>query len=222
MAAASQPSPVDNAQEAARSATASVNVALPGSIVSYDRTTQTATVRIAPCRRRRDPAQGGAVVCYRPPDLPGVPVAFMGGGDYSDTWPLAEGDTGLIIFCDRSIVEWKATGASETEPQDPRRHDVSDAIFIPGLRPTVDPVPSAGIHATARVIRAGLLKLGSSAASDKVALNSLVRSEINRIWTVLTTWTVSPGDGGAALKAAALLAVGAGAGSVGAAKVEAE
>lgn len=42
--------------------------------------------------------------------------------------------------------------------------------------------------------------------SDAAALASKVDTEINRIWTVLTGWTVVPADGGAALKTAAATA----------------
>ncbi len=52
----------------------------------------------------------------------------------------------------------------------------------------------------------GKVYLGSSAASDPVALSSKVDAEIDRIWDVLTSWTVAPQDGGAALQAAAIAA----------------
>lgn len=181
---------------------AGVNVALPASIVSYDAETQRAVVRVAPCRRRKDPDQGGAVVCYRPPDIPGVPVLFPGGGDISLVWPLAAGDRGLVVVCDRSIDEWLATGAAQTEPQDERRHDLTDSVFVPGLRPFADPVPAAGRDATATVLRASLIKLGSASASDFVALSSKVDAQLSALKALLDGWTPSGGDGGGALKAA--------------------
>lgn len=51
----------------------------------------------------------------------------------------------------------------------------------------------------------GTLHLGEKDASDYVALASRVDAEINRIWTTLTTWTVAPTDGGAALQAKAVV-----------------
>lgn len=52
----------------------------------------------------------------------------------------------------------------------------------------------------------GTVHLGERDADDFVALASKVDAEIARIWDVLTTWTVAPQDGGAALQTAALTA----------------
>lgn len=215
MADPSQPSANSNLSEAARGAVAGVNVSLPATVVSYDHATQTATIQIVPCFRKKE---GGVVVCYRPPTIHAVPVLFPGAGDYSDTWPLAAGDTGIALFCDRSLDEWKATGAASTEPQDQRRHNITDAMFIPGGRPIADPVPSAGIDAAARVIRAPMLLLGSSAASDFVALASLVLDELNalRAELILHTHPTGVGPSGPAI------GIGAASGSVAATKVKAE
>jgi hypothetical protein len=50
----------------------------------------------------------------------------------------------------------------------------------------------------------GTVHLGERDAGDFVALASKVDDEIARIWDLLTTWTVAPQDGGAALQAAAI------------------
>lgn len=219
----SSPDTTSNVREAARAAVAGVNVALPATVVAYDEATQLATVKLVPCFRRRDPSQGGAVVCYDPPDLPGVPVAFPGAGDWSITWPLAAGDAGLVVFADRSLSEWKATGADRTEPQDPRRHDLTDAVFVPGLRSPADALPAAAVDASALVIRGATIKLGSSAAADAVALASKVDTQLQAIKNMLDTWVVIPNDGGAALKALWTILSGTGwPGDTGASKVVAE
>jgi hypothetical protein len=154
-------------REAARAAVACVNVALPATVVSYDEATQSATVRPVPCFRRKDPAQGNAVVCYRPPDVPGVPVLFAGGASWSIVGPLAEGDPGLLVICDRSTDEWRATGGATVEPQDPRRHNLTDGIFIPGLRSPAAALESSAYSATHQVLAlAQGVKLGSSSASQ--------------------------------------------------------
>lgn len=172
----------DNAKEAARSATAVVNVCLPGVVTAYDKTTQSASVHIVPCFRRKDPLTK-TVEPYQPPDIHGVPVAFPGAGDFSVTWPLAVGDTGMIFFSDRSMDEWKSVGGTDSEPQDLRRHNLTDAIFVPGLRSFAEAVPADGVDDDAMVLGAPEIKLGSSAASDFVALASLVRTELDAIWT---------------------------------------
>ena len=52
----------------------------------------------------------------------------------------------------------------------------------------------------------GTLHLAERDAADFVALASKVDTEIARLWTVLTTWTVVAQDGGAALQTAAIAA----------------
>lgn len=53
--------------------------------------------------------------------------------------PVAVGDTGLLIFSDRSLDVWLATGGI-VDPGDDRRHALSDAVFVPGLRPFSSPL----------------------------------------------------------------------------------
>lgn len=189
MAKPSRPTGTSNQLEAGRAATAKVNVQLPATIVSYDSATQLATVKLVPRFRRRNRSQGNAVVTYDPPDITGVPVEFPGGGLFSITWPLAAGDSGLLTICDRSIDEWIDQGGTRTEPQDPRRHDLTDGVFRPGVRSPVEAIPAAGIDNSAMVIRAALLLLGSSAASDFAAMASLVLSELSSLWTALNLHT---------------------------------
>lgn len=69
----------------------------------------------------------------RPP-IQNVMVSMPMGGDYSLKLPIAVGDTGIALFCDRSLDIWSVQGGM-VDPQDGRNHDFSDAIFIPGLYP---------------------------------------------------------------------------------------
>jgi len=218
----SEATPHSNLMESARAAVAGVNVCLPATVVSYDHDEQRAVVQIVPAFLRK---LAGAVVVDGHPAISNVPVVFFGGGggDYSDTWPLEVGDPGLVVFCDRSIDEWLSTGAAKTEPQDRRRHDVNDAMFIPGHRPFADPVGPLGRDASARVIRAPMLLLGSSSASAFVALASLVDSQLSALSTALSTWVPVANDGGAALKTLITTLQGTGwPASVAATKVKAE
>jgi len=202
------PSATTNTQAAAKAATAVVNVCLPASVLSYDEATQTATVRLVPRFRRQDPAQGNAVVPYDPPDVPSVPVAFPGGGDYSITWPLAAGDTGYLVVADRSIDEWKANGGTRTEPQDPRRHYLSDGIFVPGVRSPAQPLEGDALASDGLVVRATTklvvdcpdVRLGSDSATKGVALGPDVHTQLLAIKAMFDAWVPTAGDGGAALK----------------------
>ena len=72
------------------------------------------------------------------PVIEEVPLMFMGGSEFSFTYPLKKGDPVLIIFTERSIEEWIASGG-EVTPEDVRRFALTDAIAIAGL-------PNGGIE----------------------------------------------------------------------------
>lgn len=70
-----------------------------------------------------------------------VPVAHLRWGGFAISAPLAEGDLVLLLCADRSIDELLAGGGPST-PNDPRRHDLSDAIALPQFSTFADPVPN--------------------------------------------------------------------------------
>lgn len=209
------PTATTNLQAAAKAAKALVNVALPATVLAYDAATQVATVRVVPCFRRRDPEQGGKVVCYAPPDLPQIPVAFPGGAGFALTWPLAVGSTGLLVVSDRSLDEWKSTGDARTEPQDARRHSLADGVFVPGLRSPADPLTGTQLAADAAVLSGAKVvlqsddtRLGAASATQAVALGPLVEAQLTALAAAVqaaaaaATGAVVPGDGGTAGAAA--------------------
>ena len=61
-----------------------------------------------------------------------VPVLFPRSRKAAVTFPLEKGDTVLLVFAERSLDEWIEKGGNKVSPEDPRRHDMSDAIAIPG------------------------------------------------------------------------------------------
>jgi hypothetical protein len=76
------------------------------------------------------------------PELQNVMIAVPSGADWWIKPPVAVGDTGIALFCERSLDIWQVSGGN-VDPEDPRHHDLSDAVFIPGLRPADDVFPSA-------------------------------------------------------------------------------
>ena len=72
--------------------------------------------------------------------LKNVPVRFPRGGGYSVRYPIAVGDSGLAVISERSLDIWKLQGGT-VDPKDNRLHNLSDAVFFPGLYPTNDPIP---------------------------------------------------------------------------------
>lgn len=184
-------------KDIARQAVAKVGTMLPGRILSYDRATQTCTVRPLIRRSRRDPVTG-ARISYLPEPVSNVPVWFPGGSAGGLTYDLAAGDDCLIFMAERSLDEWKGTGRDDNTPADfMRRHDLTDAIVFPGVRPIVDPLPATAYASGAVVLRGGDVRLGDSTATDFVALASLVLAELQHLAAQFNAHThlYAPGPG---------------------------
>ena len=110
---------------------AQIHTALPGKIVRYDSSAQKADVQ--PLIKDRYVDEAGALQVRTLPVIPAVPVQFPGAGGYRITFPVAEGDTGLLLFAESSLDKWRVSGGT-VDPEDDRRHDLTDAVFLPGLR----------------------------------------------------------------------------------------
>ena len=126
------------------SAIKNLHTCLPGIIVSFDPVKQTAQVQPA---LKRVFAETGAVnlpVCVD------VPVVFPGGGGYFLTFPVAPGDECLLMFSERCIDYWYASGGTQ-EPAEYRTHDYSDGIAIVGLNS--QPRKLSGLNMSATELR---------------------------------------------------------------------
>lgn len=123
----------DAVRRLVESRVAEVHVALPGRVVAYDYAQQRATVKPDMHRQYRD----GRVDPY--PTIVGVPMIWprTSGGSASLTMPVLPGDPVLLLFSERSLERWLSTGGAD-RPGDPRKHDLTDAIAIPGLMPFSD------------------------------------------------------------------------------------
>ena len=113
------------------SLTADLHTSLPGKIVRYDATTQKADVQ--PLIKERYTDESGAMQSRELPVIPAVPVQFPGAGGYRITFPVAADDVGLVVFSEASLDKWLVSGGT-VDPADDRRHDLTDAVFLPGLR----------------------------------------------------------------------------------------
>ena len=108
------------AQDMATSAR--IKVAMPAKVLSFDgKHTVTAQIMI---KQNVD----GKQVSY--PPIPDVPVGFLRAGGFAVTVPVKVGDEGTLLFYDRCIDGWYASG-KESEAMDFRLHDLSDASFLP-------------------------------------------------------------------------------------------
>ncbi len=114
-----------------------LHVCLPARVETYDPAQQKADVK--PLLKKRYNADG------KPAELPviaSVPVQWPSAGNGSAYihLPIKSGDLGMVIFCERSLDNWLSGTGQIVTPDDPRHHDISDGIFIPGVRPFGTPL----------------------------------------------------------------------------------
>ena len=155
-----------------------LHTAIPACVVSYDAATQKATVQPEIFAETTD--IDGNRVATKLPAITDVPVVFPRSGAYGITFPLAAGDTVLVVFSESSLDKW-ATKGGDTDPEDRRKHSLSDAIAIPGLFPFNK--PTSQVASGAMVISGGEIRIGSKDASELVALHSDVSALRNFVNT---------------------------------------
>lgn len=104
---------------------------LPAKVVSYDAEKQTAKLQITVKAYVQQEDGSTKEVDY--PQLEDVPVQFPGGGDQVMTFPIKEGDEGLVSFSSRSVDSWQQSGGDQA-PQDAGMNNLSSGFFQPGFR----------------------------------------------------------------------------------------
>lgn len=128
---------VNAVKSAIESRVRNIHTAMPGRVESYDAGSQTASIvpMVIPTVPGADEDDGEAAAPL--PKLLSVPVIFPRAGDFAITFPVRKGDTVLLIFAERDIGRWRATGERE-RPIVSTPHGISGAIAIPGLYPSGD------------------------------------------------------------------------------------
>ena len=113
----------------------SLNCVKIGEIVSFDKTDQTASVKVLHVidENYHVEMETGKQVEY--PVIGKVPVVIMGGGTTYISHPISPGDQCLLLFCDYMIDSWWVSGKAEPSIV-PRKHDISDPIAIVGVNAT--------------------------------------------------------------------------------------
>lgn len=117
-----EPSLFDILSRQAENQRQDIHTALPAKVVSCNG--HSATVELMISHVMKD----GSTVAL--PPLVDVPVGFYRGGGFCVTVPVKAGDEGLVIFAERCIDGWYASGTLSA-PLDTRFHDFSDAFFLP-------------------------------------------------------------------------------------------
>jgi hypothetical protein len=128
------------------------------------------------------------------PVVPGVPVHFMGAGDFRITVPVDTGTIGMLLFSHRSLDKWLSGDGGEVDPEFDHDHALADAVFIPGLRTFGSPLsPPPASDA---------IELSAGGSTEYVALANRVTQWLDAFVQAVNGWTPVANDGGAALKVA--------------------
>jgi len=227
--ASRSPEPQEVLRAAVEYALADVHTALPGRVEVYDAATQKADIK--PLIQRLVATEEGDEILEELPVLPQVPVIFPRTTAYHITFPVEPGDHVLLVFNERSIDNFIAGDGEDTDPDEYRMHDLSDAVAFVGFYPDSKAIPEPSAdslvlgHADGVSIHlaADKIELGERNAGDAASMDSLVQTELARLKSELETiyndmtslktafnsWVVAPQDGGNALKVASASWAGA-------------
>jgi hypothetical protein len=145
----------------------SIRTAQPGRIVTYDAAKQRASVQ--PLINDQRTSELGEILEEAQPVVNDCPVMFLGTSRGRITWPVKANDVCLLLHTSSALSRWVTTGG-RVNPEDRRRHDISDAICIVGLHdfanvPTDAPTDAVVVHVSGGT----KIKLGSSGVTRGVA-----------------------------------------------------
>lgn len=133
----------------------------PGKITAYDATDQRAQVQVLL------KSKSAAGQLFEPKPIPNVPVLFQRSGGVAHTDPVSVGDTGMLIFFDRSIDAWLEQGGM-VDPKSRRHHDLNDCAFLPGLHYWGDAISTASATDSVWAFEDGSIKLSLTSGGKAV------------------------------------------------------
>lgn len=172
-----------------------------GTIVSFNSSLQTATVQLNVLRVITDPTITPPMLVTKSyPLLVDCPVFIASGGSGALTFPIAKGDTCLVLFNDRDIDVWWSTG-NIAEPNTSRTHDLSDGLVLIGFRSKANALADYDTTHARLGFAGGALRVG-----DKVALDgnaSTLKTVLTDIIAALTALDAKTGPSAAAAIAVA-------------------
>lgn len=158
----------------------SLNCCKIGKIQSFDSEKQTATIVInskkTVFRKNPDDSYSAKYIDY--PVLTDCPVVVLKGGGVSLRMPIAEGDSCLLLFNDRDIDNWYASG-QKLPNASPRMHSISDGFALVGIQSLAE---SLGGYEDGKAI------LGDNQTSFKIGGGKVtIENDTKNLYTILNT-----------------------------------
>lgn len=176
-----------------------VYVNLPGSVIAYDHTTETAQVLVSWLQIVRDftiPTANAELP--QPPAQYNMRVAWPDNGTGDGyRFPINPGTTGSIRVYDRSLDSWNLSPpGTPVDPVASWAHILQDSVFWPDIRPASVPVVPV-TNPASHVIRASAqLQLGGDLAVEGAVKDLSLQTMLNTAATAASAAAV-PNDGGA-------------------------
>lgn len=166
---------------------ANVRTGIPGQIEAYDASKQRADVQPLILDGK---LIGGDRVVERLPVVTDVPIVFGGTTRDRPTYELKRGDTVWLMMSSHSLDLWLQQGG-EVDPKDDRRHNISDAVAIPGL---FDFAHVPGDASTDGFIlhAASKLRLGGPGASSAVVVEEALDLFIQALTNAAASAVLAP------------------------------
>ena len=107
-----------------------LNTCIPGVILNYYPTTQTADVQLAN-KSLHQILDTDLLISEEYPTLPNVPVCFPSGGGIHVTFPLQQGDNCILLFSKSDINNFRANNTPNNEPGLIGLFSLSGSMCIP-------------------------------------------------------------------------------------------
>lgn len=178
-----EPRLIDVLNLLAKDIRANLNCHAVATIQSFDSETQKVTATIN--YKKTYIERNATTKTYSPkqvdyPLLVDVPIVMLQGGTAALTFPIAAGDTCLILFNDRDMDNWLYSG-QVLPVNTPRMHSFADGIALIGLRASNNPL--ADYDEDRAVLRndkayvgvgAQLVKIGNDLTTLKELLEGLI------------------------------------------------
>jgi hypothetical protein len=130
---------IARAQELETKIGQSLRVFLPAVVQSFNPGPPATVSVLIATNERVEQNTGGTVYSLKTeamqlPLLQDVPVMMPSAGGWSLTFPIQPGDECLVVFADTALDVWFQNGGVNNNPISQRRHSLSDAVAIFGLR----------------------------------------------------------------------------------------
>lgn len=183
-------------EETARAVVDEIHTAMPGTIISFDPGSGTATVM--PCGKYV--TADGKSLPYS--QIAGVPVAFpfCQTAGVGIAFPVGKGDSCLIVISEVELDEWR-TGA---EAEGSLRFDLTNAMCIPGLLEGGGDIVSKACANNAVIVGAGGVEVMVSdsgavltSGSTKMTISDdgvAISGNLNVSGNIISTNTVKAGE----------------------------